>query len=280
MRFWPDEEYGGSDIFRPEEHPAFQLRQVGPTGTITAQGWVRALPCSPTEYLRRCKLGEPPPTPWKRRLYLEWYGQNGRVAVEMAGPLVDERVREPEGEDDEGGWEELMNLALPPDLDAGERDKEPRITVVDRHELDDDLEAEMSAAYEEGARILEENPIYDCELIDECIENNEGEPIASFVPGAEALPPADSLDDEEVEAALKGLLGRLAMLGVALDVCEHFTPRDCYRLLCDEILPQTTIYEELIGTGWVQHVCTYEYCAKCEAELEMETGDTNDPADN
>ena len=62
------------------------------------------------------------------------------------------------------------------------------------------------------------------------------------------------------------------MLGIALDVCEHFSPRDCYGLLRDTILAEPSVYMELVGTSWVQHVMTSEYCADCEAEFE-----TDDP---
>lgn len=81
FRFTPGENDKGDAVFRMKEHRGFQDRQIGPTGTMTAQGWVRTLPCSAAEFMRRAELGEPPPTEWKNRLYLEWYGQNGRVVV-------------------------------------------------------------------------------------------------------------------------------------------------------------------------------------------------------
>ena len=67
---------------------------------------------------------------------------------------------------------------------------------------------------------------------------------------------------------LKGVLARLVMIGVVLDVCDHFTPRDCYTLLIDEIIKEDGTYEELVGTGWVQHFSTWEYCKACEEEMD------------
>ena len=296
IRFTVDEDEAEQKLFEPGEHEDLQMRQVGPTGVMTAQGWVRALPCPVEEFYRHCKLGERPPTVWKRHLYLEWYGQNGRVVIELAGPLVEECVREPKGEEDEGEWVELPNLAERPDLENDEKPAGPGITVVRREddtvttetwspvkpeeadetdspvaELQKQLDAE-SAAIERA--LHGEDPLpdgdvpYECELIDYCIECAEERPITSLLGDAANLPPDDEFDDTEVEARLKALLGELALRGVALDVCEHFTPRDCYRLLREEMLQDTSIYEELIGTGWVQHISTWEYCPKCEAEFD------------
>ena len=61
--------------------------------------------------------GELPPTAWKNRLHLEWYGPNGRMVVELAGPLVEvcTRERDDEDEDDQGDWEPLLNRAPRPE---------------------------------------------------------------------------------------------------------------------------------------------------------------------
>jgi hypothetical protein len=45
-------------------------------------------------------------------------------------------------------------------------------------------------------------------------------------------------------------------------LCGHFL---AFSLLLDEILPDSSAYEELIGTGWVQNYTTYEFCPKGEA---------------
>lgn len=84
------------------------------------------------------------------------------------------------------------------------------------------------------------------------------------------LPCAGGLSNEEVEKRLKTMLVQLAIINVALDVCEHYTPRDCYRLLRDRLLHEAAAYPEMIGTGWTQHMCTFEYCERCAAEFDAE----------
>lgn len=299
IRFRPDRERPDDAVFRPDEHPGVQMLQVGPTGTMTAQGWVRDLPCSVEEFLARSRLGEIPPTTWTRHLYLEWYGQNGRGLVEMAGAIVEECVREPKG-DDEGDWIPLPNLApMPGFLDRGDDedsgdDAGPDVTIIQR-EGDDvhvdtlsaaealgldggdpldsiRLQRQLDAEADAIDRMVTGEPgdaaeaTRDLELMDHCIDHGEERPLESIFPGS--LPPMVGMSDERVESELKAALARMAMLGIALDVCPHYSVRDCYRLLREEILPESGFFEELTGTGWVQHVSTWEHCEDCEARAE------------
>ena len=102
--------------------------------------------------------------------------------------------------------------------------------------------------------------------MDHCIECCEGEPVNELLGDMPPVLHPDDMDDESLEARFKGVLARLALAGIALDVCEHYTPREAYRLLVDKILPEERSFRELIGTGWVQHFSTSDYCGRCEEE--------------
>jgi hypothetical protein len=80
----------------------------------------------------------------------------------------------------------------------------------------------------------------------------------------------EGLSEEDAEAELKVLLARLALHGVALDMCEHYTAAEAYRLLIEEICQEERAYAELRGTQWVQHFSTSDHCAECEAKYEAE----------
>jgi hypothetical protein len=109
------------------------------------------------------------------------------------------------------------------------------------------------------------------ELMDDCIERGEGELLTDLFDGPLQLPRPEQLgSDEAAEHALKTLLATLARCGVSLAVCHHFTPRDAYRLLIDEICVAERAYRELQGTQWVQTFMTSEYCPKCDEEFERE----------
>jgi len=309
FRFWPEETDAPNAVFSKERYAGFQESQIGPTGTMTAQGWVRTMPCPVDEFMRRAELNEPPPTQWKRRLYLEWYSQNGRVVVELAGPVVEECTRDPEGEEDEGDWAPLPNLALPPKAQGAQPTQGPHITMVRRDEdgvtiedwtpenparaaegfdpsipdaLQRTLDAEAEAvdrAIRAGSDDKEDDDIAEFELMDYCIDHEEQQAPASLLGDMRQFPRPETLNDEEVESWLKVVLAQLALIGVALGVCEHFTPRDCYVLLLDTILPEPSVYEKLIGTGWVQHMMTHEYCPACEAEIDETMADAEDTED-
>lgn len=51
-----------------------------------------------------------------------------------------------------------------------------------------------------------------------------------------------------------------------MDTCEHCTPKSAYRILVDLLLPRLGVYEPLIGSSYVHHVCAYEVCEECTAK--------------
>lgn len=270
-----------------DELPRFAWRQIGPTGTMTAAREVRAFDCSTEEFLRRCELGEPPPTEWKRCLYLEWHGQNGRVVVELVDPVIEfvkfvelkpgTEQAPPAAAEDEAACEPTDAEADESELlgdfsDATDSEDEPQ----DEYDLiPDELQRQFDLEAAETDLSLENDEnkpqvIRELELMDELIERGEGEPICSIFDANFKLPLPDQLDDADVETALKTLLGQLALFGIALDVCEHYTPRAAYRLLLERICPEQRAYSELRGTEWVQHFSTFDFCEVCEAEAERE----------
>ncbi len=292
-----------------EDYERLAIRQVGATGAMTTQGWVRALPCSVTEFLQRARLGEPPPTKWTRHVYLEWFSQNGRVLFELTGALVEECIREPIDEGDAGEWIPIPNLALPPACILGDATAGPGITVT-RGEGDDcqfeewtsdsrpegeegfdaalpedlqrmfDAEADAidRALRDDGAEACPDDPAREnCEP-----REREGEPFFHVLADMDNLPPSEALSDENVEILLKNLLAQMALIGVALSVCPHYTPRACYELLRNTIFPEDSVNTRLIGKGFAQHYMTHEFCDICEAEMEaeMEASDLHDESED
>ncbi len=283
-------------------------QQVGPTGDMTADRMVKVSDCPIEEMYLRTKLDEPPPFEWKRCLYLEWFSQNGRVVIELVDPLLEFFEDSPDdepavdlpaianpGEEDSP---DRLGISI---LELGENDDdeigEPLLpdelidretaTAGDKHDDDDEeaddpyglfpdgLEQQFEAEARETDRSLDTDAdgdsleaIEEMELMDRLIEQGEGELIGSLFESPVKLPREDKLSDERIEPTLKSLLAELALLGIAIDVCEHFSPRDTYRLLLDTICREQRAYPELRNTQWVQHFCTYDFCKKCEAEFD------------
>ena len=91
-----------------------------------------------------------------------------------------------------------------------------------------------------------------------------------FDPPISLKQPDRITDEAEAAALLTVLLARLALHGVALDMCEHYTALEAYRLLIEVILPEAEIHPQLRSTGFIQHYATWEYCAACTAEFDAE----------
>jgi hypothetical protein len=301
-------------------------QQIGPTGVITAARRVRAPDCSIEELLLRCKLGEPPPTPWKPCLTIEWFSQNGRVLVELVDPeieFVNEDAKEspagaktaehepsddaPQSSDDAASLDseydpdvasdpfedldefDLPDLSVAGNQDAADDDQGADVRFdadgeCDEDECDEcgeswnvvpkDLQRELDAQSRELDRALrsdEENEVVrELELMDDLIENGDGEPLGTLFDEVVKLPSPDSLDEAGAEETLKILLAKLALYGIAFDMCPHFNARDAYRLLVEEFCQEECAYRELRGTQWVQHFSTYEHCPQCEAQFDRE----------
>lgn len=103
---------------------------------------------------------------------------------------------------------------------------------------------------------------------DEIFEGEKDEPVACLFETPLRLPPPDRVtSDEEAQSLVVSILAQLALLSVAVDVCEHFTPLQTYRLLMTEILPTAKVHPNLAASRMVQHYSTSDYCDACEAEF-------------
>ncbi|MDH3718395.1 MAG: hypothetical protein OES79_09770 [Planctomycetota bacterium] len=118
---------------------------------------------------------------------------------------------------------------------------------------------------------------------DEVVYGEKDEPLATLFDPPLSLKQPDQLASEaEAEEALAVLLARLALHGVTLDMCEHFSALDAYRYMLEDILPEAQIHPRLPDTGFIQHYSTWENCPVCEAEFEAdwERRNKDDQADS
>jgi len=236
----------------------------------------------------------------KQRIHLEWFSQNGHVLIDLAEPTLE--WIEDDAEDDRRQKElEAAEAAARGD---GPEDDEPQSLEIgldglpDDDEDDpyglfpegldeelagqgsgDDIEPEPSAGPREPRDWSEVIPGIDDETKKMYEEWDEVTYGTKDVPLSEVFDPpikiysADQLaelDTADAEAALKELLKRLALLGVALAICEHYTPQMAYRYLAEEILPEYGVHPRLPQIGWVQHYDTSEECPDCQARFDRE----------
>lgn len=115
---------------------------------------------------------------------------------------------------------------------------------------------------------------------DEIFAGKKDEPISYLLPKVLKLPMPDQVQsEEEAEGLVKKILAQLALLSVAIDICEHFTMLDTYRLLVEHLLPEARVHPNLAASEMVQHYSTFEYCKECDAELFEEDEEDDDAID-
>lgn len=249
-------------------------RQVGPAGTMTAIGQVQVAGCSVEELIEYQTVGMTPPLQWKSSLFLEWFSQNGRVIVELLDAritFVDDVMEDPELDTpDDYLWDE-------PDIWDDEPDDEDPYGLFPV-DLEEQIAAQPAASGEfDAPDVSALNSI-------QLFSGDEVPLHALFDPPIRLFLP-DQLTDRQIDESLQVLLARLARHGVALDMCEHFTARNAYRLLLEQILPSESIPAGLAESGFVQQYTTHEFCPICllqfmedDASDDVESDTPRDPS--
>lgn len=302
-----------TDEAEPRDLAQLEPMQIGPTGDMCLRQ-ARIPRCSTEEFLRRCRAGEQPPCDLKTCLHLEWFSQNGRLVLELVDPELEfvagptpaylaaqQSEAERKGEDADAASPFVTGIRSDEDGEAevfdplAEDEEEDDPYGLFPKDLDEQLatgeeggeETDESAARVEYPPEIDEETRQQWALWDEMLEGKHDVPIQTIFDPPLRIYPPDKLDDAQVAEALRLVLARLAEYGIALDMCQHYSPRDAYRLLLEEILPKHGTYPKLRATGFVQHYMTSEYCEKCDADFEtewqareqerLERGDTFDP---
>ncbi|MBI5154936.1 hypothetical protein HZA57_06840 [Candidatus Poribacteria bacterium] len=261
--------------------PFIQPQQIGPTGEMDLR-WVRMLPdgVAVKEVLDSNESIE---TYWELSLCLEWYSQNGRVVTELPNPRIllikGEPIPEPPLDPEDRGKPALGITRI-------EKKGDDEFTVHhtehaakpegEEETLEEALERrnrEVEASFRGG----EMDPLEAAKLMDHLIEHEPGE-FAGSVPRPQRLPKPDEVDEERATILVKSLLAELALCGIAVHICEHYTMTEAYKFLVEEILLKQRVHPQLRGTGWVQGFMTHESCPICMAETEAEYGGGTKPA--
>jgi len=268
----PDDRPSANPPAAPLDFDTIASQQIGPTGEMSVVQ-----------------------TDGHTRISLEWFSQNGRVLVEVIDPEFEwveddeeDAQREKEakateeqalGEDSEDS-ETPLNLGLE-GLPSDDEDDPyglfpPELDQELAGEVDADLPSEATAEPRDWSDVIpgidpETKQMY--EEWDEVTYGTKDVPLSEIFDPPIKLYTAEQLewlDEPTVSAALKELLKRLALLGVALNICEHYTPQQTYRYLTQEILPEYGVHPRLPQIGWVQHYDTSEDCTECQARFDRE----------
>jgi hypothetical protein len=272
-------------------------QQVGPTGEIaikqvrTSEHAVVTRPCLWIEWFSQngrvvLELVDPE---------LEWVqpDEEDRQAAERraatAGEVLDDdEIFMSDRDEGEGTAEYSAFEVPPPDADEDADDPyglfPPGLDEELAEDSDGEGDREATAADEPAAGAKSEKRSWDevipgidpetkrmYEQWDEVTEGSQDVPFTEvFDPPIKIYTPEQmqALSDAEAESAFKELLARLALLGVAVAQCEHFSHKLAYRMVAEEILPRYGVHPRLPQIGWVQHYDTSEFCRKCQEEFD------------
>ncbi|MCA9190927.1 MAG: hypothetical protein KDB03_04180 [Planctomycetales bacterium] len=185
---------------------------------------------------------------------------------ELSDSLSTNPEREDSEEDDEddddpyGLFDESLDQAvadsLGSDTDLPYDDQTPEQNRPTWQEVLPELDPETAAMFHQW---------------DEIFEGSKDEPVSYLFETPMHLPPPDKIrSEEEAHELVTQILAQLALLNVALDVCEHFSERQVYDLLVREILPTAKVHPDLKSTEIIQHYTTSDFCSTCEAEYDAE----------
>lgn len=104
---------------------------------------------------------------------------------------------------------------------------------------------------------------------DEIADGSRDEPLAWLLEGPLRLPRPDDLKtDEEAWGPLRRVLSEMALRGVAFEMCTHFTARQAYRVIIEDLLPEVDVHPGLVQADFVEHFASWDCCPECAAEFE------------
>ena len=273
----------------PDQIEDLADRQIGVVGRVAILGRDEQV-ATPESSTVDAKTTDVPPD---SRLVMEWHSQNGHVQIDLpeisyeivatlehgrSEPESDEELglaeieierRDGEDESDEedaaadpfGLFGEDLEQQLAESLGVANAEEEL--------ESDDTSQSRAQRPWDEVIPGIDEDTKAMYEQWDEIFEGKKDQPVSYLFRTPLKLPKVEDVQsDAEAIPLVKAILAELALLSVALDVCEHFSPRDTYRVLMEEILPTAEVHPNLAASDMVQHYSTSDFCPKCEEELE------------
>ena len=262
-----------------------EQRQIGVVGDVVLRS-VRVPDLPIDEFLNLNSQQQRAHLVDKPCLVVEWFGQNGRVVAEMVSPniefvdnadetLGDELVFDSERSDFPDDVPHLLDELSADDEDEGEDEDEDDTDPYGLFgsDLDQTLADSLGPLPDQETSTPAADDLTQEMYLqwDEIFEGSKDEPITYLFETPLKLPPPDRVvSDEEAIPLVRAILAQLALLSVALDVCEHFTPVRTYHLLMNEVLATAKVHPNLPSSGMVQHYSTSDYCEQCEAEFDAE----------
>jgi hypothetical protein len=163
--------------------------------------------------------------------------------------------------------EQSLGLEYRPDDDSQTDEDEFGGGEFDEDEIDRNIRASQRRPWDEIIPGIDPQVKAMYEKWDEVLHGDKDEPLTWLFEAPLSLPKPDMIENEQQAwDMLNKLLAAMAVHGVAFAMCEHFTAKQAYKLLIEELLPQAHVHPDLVSTGFMQHYDSHEVCDECQAE--------------
>lgn len=208
------------------------LHQVGPTGNM---GW--------------SGIGDES----RGTLSVHWFGQNGPISLEL--DQLDVQIHDGPLPDPPPELEEVLSFESPA---AGSCRWSPSLYHVSGA-YGQEKEMGLLAGLADDADMEQFG-----RFLDELADGSHNVPLHELIqrpPGA-VFPlgmPADAIQEQ-----LQDLLGQLALVGVSITVCPHFTAPALLGWLLSEVLFEKRVHPQLVEHGYLTYFATADSCSRCE----------------
>ena len=193
------------------------------------------------------------------RLMLEWYGQNGHMVIEW--PAVSVQFKEPHVP--------LLSAATAPGLDFSAIPPaswawSPSLELVHQETASGRELATMHAGDPWSSDI---DILY--KFLDELSDGSHDVPIISLLESPPPHEPPARMKSAEIQEMLRDLIAQLAMLGISVTICPHFSAERSLRWLLDEVVFEEQVHPQMVQHGYVSFYMSSDRCTECSLEFEM-----------
>jgi hypothetical protein len=186
-------------------------------------------------------------------LTVNWFGQNGHI--EFALDNLDVEIHDGCLSDLPAALQDVLDFAAP-----ASRTCRWSPSLLRSESLLSDSEQPLLLA-----GLADETDVEQlCSFLDELSDGSHDVAIHELMssPPRSEFPQGVNLD--EIQEMLRDLLAQLALIGVGIIVCPHFSAPAVLGWLIDEVLFDEQVHPQLVQHSYVTYYTTSEYCQHCD----------------
>ena len=198
------------------------------------------------------------------RLVVEWYGQNGHMRIDWPEIAVQFQ---------ESHVASLPAIASPLDFSSVPPARwswSPSVMT----RVEETASGRESTIHAGDPWNTDIDNLY--QFLDELSDGSSDLPIISLLesPPSHDLP--GSMRPAEVQETLRDLIAQLALLGISVNICPHFSAERALGWLVEEVVFEEQVHPRMVCHGYVSFYMTSDRCGQCSLEFGRDADMSND----